>query len=181
MNQVEQVFPQVKDIRDDGLRAKVIEVWERAMKLAGVGSLQSFPYLEEGGHSPQSCQGITLAEHVRAVVRMSQALAEVLRDENGYSVNLDFVLAGALLHDVGKLFLREGQRTLLRHPWKSTCLALEAELPEEVVHIIASHSTEGDSVRRSLEAICVYHADWTQWEALKEVIGGTGVRRIYFR
>lgn len=181
MSQVEKVFPQVSDIQDPWLRAKVIEIWERAQKLAGVDSLESAPYLEEGGHAPQSCPKITLAEHVRAVTRMSKALAEVLRDENGYGVNLDFVIAGALLHDVGKLFLKEGKRTLLRHPWKSAWLALEAGLPEELVHIIAVHSTEGEVVRRTLEAICVYHADWTQWEALKEVIGGTGVRRVYFR
>ena len=151
------------------------------MELAGVKDLESFPYLEEAGHSPASCKESTLAAHVRAVTRMAKALAEILRDENGFDSNLDFVIAGALLHDVGKLFLKNDRRTLVRHPWKSTWLALEAGLPEELVHIIAVHSTEGDSVRRTLEAICVYHADWTQWEALKEVIGGAGVRRVYFR
>ena len=181
MNEVETVFPQVNDIKDQDLRTKVIEIWERAMKLAGVDSLESFPYLEESGHAPASCKESKLAKHVRSVTRMAKALAEVLRDENGYDINLDFVIAGGLLHDVGKLFLKQGERTLLRHPWKSTWLALEAGLPEELAHIIATHSTEGDSVRRTLEAICVYHADWTEWETLKEVIGGTGVRRVYFR
>jgi putative nucleotidyltransferase with HDIG domain len=181
MSQVEAVFPQINDIQDPGLREKVCKVWERAMKLAGVDSLESFPYLEEAGHTPSSCKESLLAAHVRAVTRMSKALAEVLRDENGYDLNLDFVIAGALLHDVGKVFLREGKRTLLRHSWRGTWLALDAELPEELVHIIATHSTEGDGVRRTLEAICVYHADWTEWETLKEVTGGSGVRRVYFR
>lgn len=181
MGEVENAFPQLEDIQNCELRKKVVEIWERAMKLAEVDALQGQPYLEEAGASASVCQGITLVEHVRAVARMAKALAHVLIEENRYEVNMDYVIAGALLHDVGKLFLKEGARSRLRHPWKSTWLALEAGLPDDLVHIIAAHSTEGDQVRRTIEAICVYHADWTQWEALKETIGGAGVRRIYFR
>ncbi len=181
MSQVETVFPQINEILDAGLRAKVIEIWERAMKLAEVDDLESFPYLEEAGHSPASCQGNKLAKHTRVVTRMSKTLAELLREEKGYDINLDYVIAGALLHDVGKLFLKDGVRTRVRHPWKSTWFAFEAGLPEDLVHIIAVHSLEGDMVRRTVEALCVYHADFLEWEALKEVIGGAGVRRVYFR
>jgi hypothetical protein len=35
-----------------------------------------------------------------------------------------------------------------------------------VVHIIASHSFEGDRTPRSVEAILVHHADFANFEAL---------------
>jgi len=41
-----------------------------------------------------------------------------------------------------------------------------AGLPEEVVHIIAVHSKEGDLAERTVEGTIVYHADYINFESL---------------
>ena len=91
------------------------------------------------------------------------------------SINQDFLLTGALLHDVGKLFeyKREGKKfikseegMLLRHPISGASFAFQFNLPQEVIHIIATHSKEGDGARRTVEAIIVNHADFVNFEAL---------------
>ena len=88
-------------------------------------------------------------------------------------LNKDYLLAGALLHDVGKSLeyqLKDGKvitsepGTKMRHPESGARLAEECGLPEEVVHIIAAHSHEGDSMNRIPEAIIVYHCDFIDFE-----------------
>jgi putative nucleotidyltransferase with HDIG domain len=92
------------------------------------------------------------------------------------SINRDILLSGALLHDVGKLFeyAREGNRfvkseegKLLRHPISGAAFASRFAVPQEVLHIIAAHSKEGDGERRTVEAVIVNHADFVNFEALK--------------
>jgi len=57
---------------------------------------------------------------------------------------------------------------LLRHPISGAALAWSLGLPEEVCHIIAAHSKEGDHVKRSPEAFVVYHCDFANFEPFRE-------------
>jgi putative nucleotidyltransferase with HDIG domain len=84
-------------------------------------------------------------------------------------IDMDTVLAGAILADVGKLleYELEGGRPqqsergeLLRHPFTGVALAMECGVPDAVCHIIAAHAAEGDLVKRSTEAFIVHHADF---------------------
>jgi len=85
-------------------------------------------------------------------------------------IDLDTVIAGAILADVGKLLEYEldpnGKSRLsergeaLRHPFTGVALALECRVPDAVCHIIAAHAAEGDLVKRSTEAFIVHHADF---------------------
>ena len=45
--------------------------------------------------------------------------------------------------------------------------ASQFDIPQEILHIIAAHSKEGDGARRTVEAIIVNHADFINFEALK--------------
>jgi hypothetical protein len=45
--------------------------------------------------------------------------------------------------------------------------AAQFDIPQEVLHIIAAHSKEGDGARRTVEAVIVNHADFVNFEALK--------------
>jgi len=99
------------------------------------------------------------------------------REEN---LNGDYLIAGALLHDVGKLMEYElkddgtvvkseiGKK--MRHPVSGSKLAEECGLPEEVVHIIYAHSKEGDTIKRSPEAIIVHHCDFIDFEIKKSLV-----------
>ena len=84
--------------------------------------------------------------------------------------NMDVVIAGAILADVGKLLeykLDEQGNSYqgvygkyLRHPFSGVSLAETCGVPAEVCHIIAAHAAEGDLVKRSTEAYIVHHADF---------------------
>jgi putative nucleotidyltransferase with HDIG domain len=85
-------------------------------------------------------------------------------------IDLDTVIAGAILADVGKLLeyelgpdgkSRQSERgEALRHPFTGVALALECGVPDAVCHIIAAHAGEGELVKRTTEAFIVHHADF---------------------
>jgi putative nucleotidyltransferase with HDIG domain len=94
------------------------------------------------------------------------------------SIDMDTVVAGAILADVGKLLeyekvngkARQSARgKALRHPFTGVALAMEAGVPDEVCHIIAAHAAEGDLVKRSTEAIIVHHADFMAYLPFKNL------------
>ncbi len=89
-------------------------------------------------------------------------------------VDMDVLLAGAILADVGKLLEYEsdgagGSREslrgrYLRHPFTGVALAMECGLPDAVSHIVATHAGEGNMVARTTEAWIVHHADFMTFE-----------------
>ncbi|MCZ6755559.1 MAG: HD domain-containing protein, partial [Gemmatimonadetes bacterium] len=84
------------------------------------------------------------------------------------------LVAGALLADVGKLLeydrdekgrLVKGRfGRLLRHPFSGVALCHTHALPPEVMHIVATHSHEGEKVERSIESIIFHHADFVDFD-----------------
>jgi putative nucleotidyltransferase with HDIG domain len=170
-----ELIPEFNLIADASLREKCIKTWEAGMKRGGWKSTDvtemAFTLLIP------DCQ-VTFVEHTRAVTLNCAAVADVFEKIYGdrNPVHRDFLIAGALLHDVGKLleYVREGGKTVkseygsrLRHPFSGVVLAAEQGLPSEVLHMIAAHAKEGELVRRSTEAIILYHADFTSFETLK--------------
>ncbi len=147
--------------------------------------------LTEGGWKPEDIERMpftllispapaTMLEHIRGVVQLSIAIAAALRtahpDKGKMHANHDILLAGALLHDVGKFleyeekggkFVKSKSGELLRHPISGVGIARSAGLPDEVLHMIAYHSHEGDKARATVEAIIVNHADFLNFEPLK--------------
>ena len=78
-----------------------------------------------------------------------------------------------MVHDVGKLleykklgkkYTKSGFGELVRHPVSGYALALDAGLPIEVAHIVATHSVEGDKVKRSNEAVIIHHCDFIDFD-----------------
>jgi putative nucleotidyltransferase with HDIG domain len=93
-------------------------------------------------------------------------------------IELDTVIAGAILADVGKLLeyekaegkTRQSKRgENLRHPFTGVALAMMCGVPDEVCHIIAAHAGEGDLVKRSTEAYIVHHADFMSFLPFKNL------------
>jgi putative nucleotidyltransferase with HDIG domain len=169
------LMPEFQSIRDEDLQGKTLNVWIEAMEKKGwtVEDLLDMPFTLLIVQTP-----INIIEHTRAVTRCSVQIADVLLDEykDRISIDRDILLSGALLHDVGKLFeyVREDNRfvksqegELLRHPISGAAFASQFDIPQEVLHIIAAHSKEGDGARRTVEAVIVNHADFVNFEALK--------------
>ena len=169
---IPEMLPEVEAIQDEALREKVLAVWQDAMTQGGwePEDLEGMPYtlLEE--------TDISFPQHVRVVCRLCIAMLEVLQDSYGerYALNRDALIAGALLADVGKLLeiQRDGQGGYtwapmyrhLRHPFTGVALAYKHGLPPEVLHIVATHSWEGDRFTRQPEAIIFHHADFTDFD-----------------
>jgi hypothetical protein len=93
-----------------------------------------------------------------------------------YGIDRDTLIAGALLADVGKLieFRKEGGKyewasmyQYLRHPFTGVGLCFKHDIPEAVMHVVATHSWEGDKFKRRPESIIFHHADFTDFDLTK--------------
>jgi len=168
---VEKLWPEMEWITDRSLREKVASTWVRAFELSPLApdDLNRIPFTLLIPNCPA-----TFMEHKRCVVHIARRSAEAMREflGRGLEIDLDTVVAGAILADVGKLLeyevvdgkARQSQRgEFLRHPFTGVALAMECGVPEAVCHIIAAHAAEGDLVKRTTEAIIVHHADFMSY------------------
>ncbi|HZD03888.1 MAG TPA: HDIG domain-containing protein [Longimicrobiales bacterium] len=166
---VEKLWPELEWIGKPDLREAVTRTWIRALDESPLAAsdLEEIPFTLLVPECPA-----TFMQHKRCVVHIARHGAEAMATFLGDSLalDLDVVVAGAILADVGKLLeyergpdgaLRQSERgRRLRHPFTGVALALEAGVPDEVCHVIAAHAAEGDLVRRSTEAVIVHHADF---------------------
>jgi len=169
------LMPEFLFIKDTILQEKTINVWEEAIVTGNwdTSDLLEMPFTLLVEQTP-----VNIITHTRAVTSCSLQIANVLLEEykDRVMINKDFLLSGALLHDVGKLFEYEKENgifkksaagELLRHPISGAAFAYKFGLPQEVLHIIACHSKEGDGARKTVEAIIVNHSDFINFETLK--------------
>lgn len=170
---IQKLFPELEQIADAKLREQVADVWEDSIRTGGwtIDELKQIPFTLLAGEID-----IRFLEHVRTCARMSIAIYDVLKSAYGPRVplNRDHLIAGALLADVGKPieYIRgkdgrpaKGPRgDLLRHPFSGVGLCWKHGLPDEVMHIVATHSKEGDHVQRTLESIIFHHADFVDFD-----------------
>ena len=173
---VNRLLPEIAEIKDASLRQKVADCWDEAIAYRGWTEklLREIPFtlLAENVSIP-------FIDHVRAVCGMCIACDKVLDQYHGSrktKINRDFLIAGALLADVGKLLEFEivdgkavksvfGQH--IRHPFSGVGLAFKHGVPSEVMHIIATHSKEGVGEKRTPESIVFHHADFIDFELVK--------------
>ena len=175
-NEIIKLFPKIMDIKDISLREKTIECWKKAIEMSpfSLEDLDKIPFtllLDK--------TDISLLKHTNAVVNTSIKIAESFIENYGdkMPIRMDYVISGAILHDVGKVLEFEkdkdgkvvkshyGKR--LRHPVSGGIIASEVGLPLEVVHIIVAHSKEGDFTKRSTESWIIHHADFVNFEPFK--------------
>jgi putative nucleotidyltransferase with HDIG domain len=168
--------PEFDWIRDEKLRENTLEVWVEALETGGfdVEEMSKIPFTLLADNVR-----ITFLEHVRVVCQMCKAMGDVLI--NAYSdrvkINMDHLIAGALLADIGKMIefekqpggeLKKGHLgNMLRHPFTGVGMCFKRDIPYEVMHVIAVHSKEGDHVKRSAEAIIFHHADFTDFDLVR--------------
>ena len=174
--QLKDIWPEIEWIEDPGLREKVYQTWEYALEQSVLTpeDLQRIPFTL----LIKDCQ-VTFMEHKRAVVHISVDSAKAMQTFFGKNlpINMDYLIAGAILIDVGKLveYELEGDKAvvgktgkLLRHPFTGVGLAMRFGVPDEICHMIATHSKEGDLGKRTTESIIIHHADFMSYEPLKE-------------
>ena len=111
-----------------------------------------------------------LLQHTASVVRVSLTLCDMVEEYYGGSVDRDFVVSGALLHDVMKCYCYEesgegGFRTSdfggrVDHLSLMVGEMIARGFPWGVVHVVASHHGDvGATKPKSLEALIVSLSD----------------------
>jgi putative nucleotidyltransferase with HDIG domain len=167
--EIHERFPELQWIKNEDLRYQVAAVWVTAANQGKWTILDDVPFtllIENSGK---------LIDHTKRITKLAWNVGNT-REE---PLNKDYLIAGALLHDVGKLLeyeIIDGKAVKsefgkqYRHPVSGSNLAKELGLPKEIVHIIYAHSKEGDIIQRSLEAIIINHCDFIDFEIKKALV-----------
>uniref|UniRef100_A0A7C4XF82 HD domain-containing protein n=1 Tax=candidate division WOR-3 bacterium TaxID=2052148 RepID=A0A7C4XF82_UNCW3 len=160
-----KIFPEIDEIKNRDLSEGVIRAWLLGIEMGGWKEIEDIPF------TLLIPTEKSLIEHTRSVTQMAMAIARVKKE-----LNWDYIVAGGLVHDVGKLleyewrdgkFMKSLYGRLVRHPVSGYHLCLQAGLPLEIAHIVVAHSEEGEKVSRSPEAIVIHHCDFTDFEIEK--------------
>ncbi|WP_144903476.1 HD domain-containing protein [Halobellus captivus] len=162
---VRATFPELDAIEDDELRSGVVDAWATAMAENGIDDLRGVPWLPPTQRE-LGIEDETLVGHVRDVTAGSIALADVLSERRGdkLDLDLDVVVAGALVHDVSKLAEFDGMDDtpvydLLGHPYYGVHVVARVGLPIELAHIVLSHTGRTNVEPATIEAEIVRRAD----------------------
>ncbi len=167
----------LEKISDNDLRKKVLDVLEYAAIEGNwkPDELEDIPFT-----LLTDTKGINLIEHTKVVTY--GALGIALAMEENYSampidINNDWLIAGGILHDVGKFieikrekngnYVKSKRGKLLRHPISGAIIAAKFGLPEEVQNIIASHAKEGEGRPQRIETVLIHQADFATFNPLK--------------
>ncbi len=167
---------QLKLIEDTSLSNSVIDIWVTAAEKGGWGpqDLENIPFT-----LLTDTQGINLVEHTIAVTEGALGLAQAIKDSYRslpFDINMEWLIAGGLLHDVGKLleigmnaqgeYEKSHQGQCARHPISGAILAAQAGLPDEIINIIACHAKEGEGRPKRIETILIHQADFSVFDPM---------------
>jgi putative nucleotidyltransferase with HDIG domain len=174
-----ELWPELDWIQNSELKEQTTLAWIKAFERSPLepNDLNNIPFTLLVPNCPA-----TFMEHKRCVVHIAKQSALAMQEFLGRAlpIDLDTVIAGAILADVGKLLeyekvdgeVRQSDRgKALRHPFTGVALALECGIPDPVCHIIATHAAEGDLVKRTTEAYVVHHADFMSFLPFKNLAG----------
>lgn len=178
-----ELLPEIKWIKNDKLQCKVVASIVDALKTGGwePDDMDRIPFTLLIPNCPFS-----YLDHVRGVTRMAKESSDIFngiyaQKDAKFTIDNDLLVAGALLHDVGKLVeyekgsagetVKSRMGKNLRHPFSGTVIALRNGCQDEIGHIIANHAHEGDGTLRSPEGVLVNKADFMNFEGVKSFLG----------
>lgn len=156
---IRELYPELHLIQNAELRKKCVDAWVLAWELSGWERIEDVP-LTGAVKKPLGVQ------HNRAVARLALAVYETFKESHNVELNRDYLIAGALLHDVAKPleYAPAGQGSLagnlLRHSMYGIHIALAVGLPLEIAQIIGGHSYEGQYVKRTPESTVIHFLDY---------------------
>lgn len=177
---IAELFPDLMQIGNPALRDSVAAVWNESLT-SGCGGkgwtfaeIRAIPFTLLAGKID-----LRFVEHLNSCVKQCIAIADILKSVFGdrIPVNRDYLIAGALLADVGKMLefdknakgevIKGHFGDMLRHPFSGVAMCYKHGIPAEVMHIVATHSHEGDKVERTIESIIFHHADFVDFDIAK--------------
>lgn len=178
---IREVLPELDEIEDEELRAKVTQIWVDAVRGGEFETVEEAPWSATfiSYVGPDEHQ----VNHIREVLAGCLAFADTLSSMRpGLEIDRDRLIAGTLLHDISKFYevSRESldgpdgkNRTklddFLSHPHYGIHLVAEAGLPVEIINMVAAH-TENSKVEpktleaKILESVDLLVTDTVLWE-----------------
>lgn len=174
-DKVIKIWPEIQLIENEELREKTLQCWIYAIENSVLSpeDLEVIPF----SLLIKNCN-VTFMNHKRTAVQLSIEIAKIMKNNFGDSIKIDMdtVISGAILIDVGKLLeyeMVDGKLStshagkLVRHPFSGLSIADRFGISPEIQHIIATHSKEGDLGIRTVESIIVHHADFVSFDPFK--------------
>jgi len=171
-------LPELMKIQNSELQRLAIEAWAYAIAKSSFTSIRQIP--PSGNPDTNEVVRGDQTDHLRGVTRLAMGIASEMQDTYPeLEIEMDTIIAGGLLHDVGKAWefdpenhqrwagdQKKTGKPSIRHPAYGAHICLTVGLPEEIAHIAMAHSGEGELLVRSLECMIVHQADYTFWNTL---------------
>ncbi len=155
------IYPEVKQIKDAKLRQAVIDIWQ---ELWAMGKWDDPASVPTSGEIPYSN-----LPHTQCVAALSVAVADAFEKYHGIKVNRDHLIAAAVLQDASKLVEYEpGPNGKVRktdigkhypHGFWCAYLAVQKGVPDEVNHVMLTHSSSAAKFPDTLEGKILYYVD----------------------
>ncbi len=158
-------------IKDKSLRKKVEDILKKP-SLSHKGLELKYPKTDikeapasVGFHHTQTGG---LLEHIYSVTLMCISLAESLEKANGQKLDKDSLIAGALVHDIGKLWIfKKGgsgwamNESIMDHTVLGAAELYSRGFPERIIHLVSSSHSEPDGLipPQTLEALILHTVD----------------------
>lgn len=173
----------VNRIRNNALRNRTLEFLENLTVKIGDETYSGLPLdMSPAGLSRHHSYPGGFIEHTVATAEIALNLCGVVENVYGGKVNRDFVLAGAVLHDIFKPLTYEVREngsyamnslgTYLDHINLALSEMVRRGFPLEVVHIVAAHhgGEAGPVWPRTVEALICHLADLADSQLNGEVL-----------
>ena len=170
-----KIWPEINWIKDKEIREKTLNAWAWTIKNSVLTpeDLETIPF----SLLIKDCD-VSFMNHKRTCVQLAVDIAKRMKENFGdeIDIDMDILISGAILIDIGKLLeyeIVDGKLTTsdygskVRHPFSGLAIAHRFDLPPDVLHIIGTHSKEGDLGKRTVESIIVHHADFVSFEPFK--------------
>ncbi|MFB6076140.1 MAG: HD domain-containing protein [Candidatus Aenigmatarchaeota archaeon] len=110
-----------------------------------VANLEKIPSWIGAHHSYEG----GLIEHIYSVVKLTIKMSEILEEVYDRKIDKDYLISGALLHDISKVFILKEESKgysindhLLDHSLWCACELYSRGFPEEVIEIVSGHGGE---------------------------------------
>ena len=144
INEVRKLWPELEWIKNEELREKTEKTWALALEKSVLSAedLQKIPFTLLVPDLK-----VTFMAHKRAVVHIAKESGKKINEffKDDLPVNMDVLISGAILADVGKLIEYEminGKAVqgkygkYLRHPFSGVSLAEENGIPADVCQLL---------------------------------------------
>jgi HD superfamily phosphohydrolase YqeK len=176
-SELSELMPEVGEIADPELRAKVEAIWIEIAAEMAWADLRDVP------KNLKAERDRSLIEHVRGVTRMALALCDVAKDQHGKPYDRDLLLAACLLHDASKPVESEpsddsapanarpkpGRKSHLgaciQHGVYAAHKVLQHGLSYDLAHLLITHTHQSNTRGTSWEAAALFYADFADTDA----------------